>query len=240
MIGHRGASMLAPENTMTAFKLALEKGMQSIEFDVHMSKDNHCVVIHDENLKRTTGLKALVKDKTLAELKTLDAGVWKNIKYKDEKIPSLEELFEWSKSHSMLLNLEIKSDVNGAGTGLEEKVIELIKKYKFENRVVISSFNHYSLKLIHEKAPELELAAIFEGVLYEPWNYIKSIGATAMHCYWPVAMQSDYIDKAKENGIVVRAWTVNEENIIRELFSKGIDVISDDSDALKRIHQELF
>src|SRR5262245_25230788 len=109
IIGHRGASAHAPENTMAAFRLAVEARADGIEFDVRLSRDNVPVVIHDDNLKRTALLPGLVRNLSFSELKKLDVGRWFGPAYTNEPIPSLEEVLELMEPTSGLLYLEMKS-----------------------------------------------------------------------------------------------------------------------------------
>ncbi len=109
ILAHRGASAYAPENTMAAFKKAIEMNADGIELDVHLSKDGYIVIIHDERVDRTTDGKGEVKDFSLDELKKLDAGSWFSDEYKGEKIPTLEELLSLIKNTEIYLNIEIKA-----------------------------------------------------------------------------------------------------------------------------------
>ena len=141
---HRGASGYFPENTMLSFRKALELGATGIETDVQMSSDGVLLLIHDEDVTRTTNGSGLVKDFTNADLNNLDAGSWFSQNYKGEKIPTAEELIIFAKENNLLLNLELKNSVI-IYPGIEEKIIEMIFKYKYENKVILSSFNHYSM-----------------------------------------------------------------------------------------------
>nr|WP_263972611.1 glycerophosphodiester phosphodiesterase family protein [Thermoanaerobacterium thermosaccharolyticum] len=119
VIAHRGDSKNAPENTLSAFKRAVEVGSDGIEIDVQLCKDGHLVVIHDERVDRTTDGIGYVKDYTLSELKRLSAGIKFGKKFADEKIPTLPEVFELLKNEDVLLNIEIKSGIISY-TGIEE------------------------------------------------------------------------------------------------------------------------
>jgi glycerophosphoryl diester phosphodiesterase len=141
VIAHRGASGYAPENTVSAFKKAIMMKADMIEFDVHLTKDGKVVLMHDKTVDRTTDGKGKVKEMTLKELKKLDAGLWFDKKFKGEKIPTLEKVLKKFKG-KILFNIEIKSE------GTEEEIVRLIKKYKLEKDVMVSSFNHQFLKKI--------------------------------------------------------------------------------------------
>lgn len=109
IIAHRGSSALAPENTMAAFELAYEQGAEGIETDVHLTKDNIPVLIHDENVKRTTNSTGYIKDYTFDQLKQFDAGSWFSVKYAGSTIISLEEFLNWFQDKALCLNIELKN-----------------------------------------------------------------------------------------------------------------------------------
>lgn len=144
VIAHRGASAYAPENTMTAFEKAIELGAQGLELDVQLSSDGKLVVIHDEKLDRTSNAKGWVKDKTLDELKSLDFGSWFSKAFAGEKIPLLDEVMELISAWDGILNIEIKSGVV-IYPDIEQKVAAAISKFNMHDRIIVSSFNHYSL-----------------------------------------------------------------------------------------------
>ncbi|WP_290369680.1 glycerophosphodiester phosphodiesterase family protein, partial [Peribacillus simplex] len=142
IFAHRGSAGTHPENTMSAFKEAARVGADGIETDVQLSKDGEVVIIHDEKLDRTTNASGYVKDRTLMELKTLNASATHKGKLGKEKIPTLEELFIWLYDNQLFCNIELKNTLF-LYPGLEEKVIRLIRTYEMEERVILSSFNHY-------------------------------------------------------------------------------------------------
>ena len=140
--GHRGASGYAPENTLEAFRLAMEMGADGFELDVHMSKDGALVVIHDESVDRTTDGTGLVRDLTLAQLKTLDASCGMEA-YKGAKIPTLDEVFDLIRDTRHIVNVEVKTD-EWFYPQIEEKCLALAKEKGVEDRILYSSFNHYT------------------------------------------------------------------------------------------------
>ncbi|HHW48137.1 MAG TPA: glycerophosphodiester phosphodiesterase, partial [Clostridiaceae bacterium] len=160
VIAHRGAPKHAPENTIAAFRKALELGAEGIELDVHLSADGHLVVIHDEKVDRTSDGKGLVKEKTLEELKALDFGSWFSKEFKGETIPTLDEVLELLKSWTGIINIEIKGG-SVFYPNIEEKVVRKIEKLKIEEKIIISSFNHYSLVEIKKLNPKIKT-----GILY--------------------------------------------------------------------------
>ena len=143
-----------------SFNEAARVGAEGIELDVQLSKDGEVVIIHDEKLNRTTGATGFVKNKTLKELKTLNAASTFKGKVSKERIPTLEELLIWMHTNHLFCNIELKNTLF-LYPGIEEKVIRLVRAYDMEERIVISSFNHYSLVHCHQLAPEIETAPLY-------------------------------------------------------------------------------
>lgn len=239
IFGHRGSAETHPENTMVSFEAAYEAGADGVELDVQLSKDLVPVVIHDETVDRTTNGKGWVKDLTVAELKNLDAGSWFDPSCSGATIPILEEVLEWIASTPLLLNIELKSGVVRYPQ-IEERVLSLVKKYQLIDRVIISSFNHYSLVEIRQLDPTIETAILFMEGLYEPWNYAKSVGAKGLHCFLPVAVPELLIG-AKQAGTPVRPFTVNEDKHIAALIKNGVDaLITDCPEKAVKIRNEVI
>jgi glycerophosphoryl diester phosphodiesterase len=215
IFGHRGAAGTHPENTMISFQEVEKLGGDGIELDVQLTKDGEVVVIHDETLKRTTNGDGWVKDHTLKELRTLDAS-YKFPELGVCKIPTLDEVFNWALSNSLIINVELKNSFVPY-VGLEEKVIALIRKYHYGKRVVISSFNHPSLVHCHRLAADIELGVLYSEPLYEPWIYAKGIGAHSIHPQYRAATNL-IILLSQQNGVAVRPYTVNKQRDMKRLF----------------------
>lgn len=231
---HRGAAGQYPENTMLAFSKAIEFGATGIETDVQMTKDGQLVLIHDENVHRTTGVQGWVKDLTLAEIKELDAGSWYSSDFQGERIPTLVELLELAKDRDIILNLELKNGVV-IYPELEEKVIQVVRDYNMEQRIVISSFNHYSLAKCKQIAPEISTGILYMEGLYEPWNYAKTLGAHALHAY-KYAVLPEWVAMAGQEGIVYHPFTVNEPQEMERLLEAGVaGIITDYPEVLSEI-----
>ncbi|MFA7163177.1 MAG: glycerophosphodiester phosphodiesterase, partial [Eubacteriales bacterium] len=171
---HRGASAYAPENTGSAFTKAIEMGAGGIELDIHMSKDGHLMVIHDESLNRTSNGKGLVKDLSLDELKGLDFGSWFDGSFKGERILTLEECLDLLEGWDGILNVEVKSGPI-LYDGIEEKLVKVLSEYKMIDRTIVSSFNHYSLLAIKQLEPELKTGILYMAGLVEPWIYAQRL-----------------------------------------------------------------
>ncbi|GAA0346199.1 glycerophosphodiester phosphodiesterase [Bacillus carboniphilus] len=215
IIAHRGSSKVEPENTMPAFQQAYKDGADGIEIDVQLTKDGEIVVIHDEKVDRTTNGKGYVKDYSLKELQKLNA----NNKFPTihkVTIPTLIEILEWIVSNEMTLHIELKNGVVPYPE-LEEKVIQLIRLYGVENRVILSSFNHYSIVKCYRLAPEIETAPIYKSGIFMPWVYAQSIRAKGIHPHY-LAAPNELIEESMKNGIQVRPYTVNKEKDMKRLI----------------------
>ncbi|MFD3259868.1 glycerophosphodiester phosphodiesterase [Paenibacillus lentus] len=231
---HRGAAGHCPENTMIAFRRALELGANGIETDVQMTKDGHLVLIHNETLQHTTGSPEWVKDVTLAELSSKEAGSWFHEDFRGEKIPTLEQLLELVKPLDTIINLELKNGLVRY-PGLERKVIEMVRRFGLAERVIISSFNHYSLVECKQIAPEIRTGILYMEGLYEPWNYAKRIGADALHAF-QYAVIPELVAAASEHGMPYHPFTINEQSEMKALIQAGVaGIITDYPDRLAEL-----
>ncbi|WP_054956421.1 glycerophosphodiester phosphodiesterase [Paenibacillus dakarensis] len=231
---HRGASAVCPENTMAAFRKALEFGATGIETDVQMTKDGKLVLIHDEILKRTTDGQGFVKDHTWEELQQLDAGSWFHEQFRGERIPSLEQLLHLTKDQGTIINIELKNGIIQYAE-LEERVIAAVRSFGMEERVVISSFNHYSLVKCKSLAPEIRTGLLYMEGLYRPWEYAKTALADALHAN-KYAVLPEWVEEAKANGIVYHPFTVNDPEEMKKLIAANVaGIITDHPDLLHRL-----
>ncbi|RIX50728.1 glycerophosphodiester phosphodiesterase [Paenibacillus nanensis] len=231
---HRGASAYCPENTMASFRKALELGADGIETDVQRTKDGRLVLIHDESLKRTTGDDRLVKDVTYAELAALDAGSWFDTAFADERTPALEELLALVKDKGTIINLELKNGVVFY-PGIEEQLIEAVRAFDLSEQVIISSFNHYSLALCKQLAPEIKTGILYMEGLYRPWDYAATLYADALHAY-KYAVLPEWVAEAAAHGIAYHPFTVNDEAEMVRLLDYGVSgIITDYPDRLNAL-----
>ena len=222
ILGHRGASGTAPENTESAFKKALQGGADGVELDVHLTKDKELVVIHDERVDRTTNGTGYVKDLTLREIKKLDAGSYFSPQFAGERILTLEEALALTRS-SRLINIEIKNIIIKY-RDIEKEVISTIKKMNLEKKVICSSFNHYSIALIKQLSPEIKTGLLYVSTLYQPWIYAERIGADAIHPYY-CSVSTNIIKECHRNKIKVNVWTVDDRDMIKKMIKNQVDII---------------
>lgn len=236
IFGHRGYAALYPENTMISFKEALNAGADGIELDVQLSLDGELVVIHDPTVDRTTDGTGFVRELSLEELRKLNAANnSKTVEFAG--IPTLREVMEWLSGTNLLLNIELKNAIYPY-EGMEEKVIELIREFGLEDRVILSSFNHYSLVYCYRLAPDIETAPLYSDGLYMPWVYAESIRAKSIHPKFRAAPDG-IIKQCQEAGIAVRPYTVNRKGDMKRLFKAGCSAfITDDPDLAIQLRKD--
>ena len=229
---HRGASAYAPENTLEAFLLAAEQGADGVELDVQLTKDGEMVVVHDEEIDRVSDGSGFVKDYTLAELKNLNFNKT-HLEYQNVKIPTLREVYEALKPTGMTINVELKTGIFWY-KDLEKKVLELTKEMEMEDRVIYSSFNHYSIAKILELDPKASTGILYADIIYDVVNYAKKIGTGALHprseerrvgkeCR--SRQMADFLQQYVESDLAVHVWTVNDKAEIERLMEAGVDAV---------------
>jgi glycerophosphoryl diester phosphodiesterase len=219
---HRGASAHAPENTIASFQLAYEQGAPLIEFDVKLTADKQVVVIHDQTVDRTTNGKGNVKQLTLSTLKQLDAGSWFDEKYRGERIPTLDEVFE-SQGRQLCMNVEL-TNYSSPLDGLVDKVSGLVKKHGLENRVLFSSFFPTNLIRARKLLPDVSCGQLAlpggAGWWQRVWG--RLIDVQADHPYTS-DVTSDSVALAHKRDRLVHVWTVNDPTDMRRLCDLGVD-----------------
>jgi glycerophosphoryl diester phosphodiesterase len=236
VLAHRGASHYAPGNTLAAFKLALEMGADGFELDTMLSADNELVVIHDYSVDSTTDGTGLVRGKTLAELKALDAGGRFDPRFTGERIPTLEEVFTLA-GKATFVNLEIKT-ASPRGDGLEARLVALIRRFGLGEQLLISSFNPFALWRMRRLAPDLALAQLYAEDLPA---YLRDRWLTFL--YHPEALNpsfrmatEEHVRWAQSKGYRLYVWTVNDEPEMRRLAALGVDgIITNKPDVLRRL-----
>lgn len=231
VVGHRGASGTEPENTLGAFKRALELGANALELDVHCTRDGQMIVIHDETVNRTTNGNGNVADMTLQEIKSLRTE-------KGEAVPTLEEVLALVAGKATIF-IEIKSPGTDAVAPLIHKAVKE-GAFTYEQLPVIS-FNHPLLQTLKHNNPDIQTGASFD------WNdprgvkdkiqAAQAIGAQAINPYFGT-MEPELVSEAHHASLAVNVWTVNEHDDIRRMVQAGVDaVMSDFPDRVRRILQ---
>lgn len=239
IFAHRGSAGTHPENTMSAFLEAERVGADGIELDVQYTQDNELAVIHDHLVDRTTNSEGAVRSFTLKELQALDAGSWFSEAFKDERISSLDEVLDWVKQTSLILNVELKYAALDY-EDFEEEVVKAIENHDLVNQVVISSFNHPALKKVNTLNSNIECGILYGARLYEPWHYAKTLGARSLHPHKNVS-DPGMIRQAITNDITVRPYTINDKVELGQFIENGCSAIITDypERALKVLEQRL-
>lgn len=221
IFAHRGACGYEPENTMEAFALAVEQGADGIELDVQLTKDGKLVIFHDETIDRMCHGTGWVKDFTLEELRKYEVC---SPEGKKGRIPTLREVLELVKPGNLKVNIELKTGIYWY-PDIERLTVEEVKRQKMEERVIYSSFNHYSIQKLKEYAPEAETAYLYSDVILNVDEYAKKSGIQALHPALYHVLMADFLSEYKESGLKIRVWTVNEKEHIEALVREGADAI---------------
>jgi glycerophosphoryl diester phosphodiesterase len=233
VIAHRGFSGSAPENTLAAFRKAIEAGSDMIELDVRLSRDREAMVIHDETLDGTTTGKGKVVDLTLKELKQLDAGSWFNAQFSGERIPILREVLALSKGH-ILVNIELKTGSLGDNSILDlaGRSLHDVEEAGMADQVLFSSFDPAPLEWIRKKNSRVRVAFLYNKRWDDPQQVIGGRPFSVLTCRKSVLTQAN-ISRAKREGIRVCAYTLNTEEEIDPFLRWGVDgIITDHPDRL--------
>ena len=221
--GHRGASGHAPENTLPAFKMAADLGADGVELDIQQTKDGVIVVCHDETIDRTSSGAGWLKDFTFEELRRLDFSNG-NAAYEDVKIPTMEEVFYLLAPTGLTINIELKTGIIFY-ENIEEKILDLTKKMGWEDRVIYSSFNHYSVRKIKELDPGAKVGLLYgDGPIDMP-GYGRRLGADALHPAFYNLQYPDYMEDCRRYGLDVNVWTVNSTADLMQCREYGVNAV---------------
>ncbi|WP_188453724.1 glycerophosphodiester phosphodiesterase [Virgibacillus oceani] len=237
IIAHRGASKLAPENTMPAFRLAHELGSDGIETDVQLTKDNVPVLIHDEHVKRTTNGIGYIKDLTINQVKQLDAGSWFSKKYAGTSIITLEEFLHWIKPKPLYLNIELKNNKIDY-KNIETIVYEMVKHYQLLNRTTLSTFNPNSVKRINKLHSDIKVAFLTsrnKNLI----SYAQSLGANALHVKYRL-LNRLLVEQCQKANMKIRVYTLNRPSRILKSYALKCDGIFTDVPNIAQHYRKLF
>ena len=238
VIAHRGASGYAPENTMSAFRLAREMRAEMIELDIMLTADGVPVAFHDDDLAKTTDEEGAISLRTLAELRELEAGAWFAEEFDGEPIPTLDEVLEWA-SGRMSLNIEIKTEAWRASLeqSVEPRVVDAVRRHGMERHVLFSSFDYRVVARLKELAPEIPTAVLYEKTQSagrDPVRTVRDLGADAFNCSWR-ELTPEWLAGLKSAGIPVFVYTVNDPRRMRRLIEQGVaGIFSDYPDELSQ------
>ncbi len=239
IFAHRGASGYAPENTIPAFLLAIQQESDGIELDVQLTKDGEIVVIHDEKINRVSNGRGYVKDYTWKELQQFSFHN-RMPEYEQVKIPTLKEVLDCIKNTNLRVNIEFKTSVFWYPE-IEKKTMKLVQDFSLEDRVLYSSFNHYSIREVQRENPHAEVAYLYTDVYLQIEEYAKQTGVTALHPSIYHIYMEHFLENYKRNGLTVRVWTVNSEQDILEMLKKEVDgIFTNYPDRAKQLREQYY
>lgn len=218
VFAHRGYSGRAMENSMTAFRMAKDTNVDGIELDVHLTLDEEIVVIHDEQLDRTTTGTGWIGELSYAQISKHSILTLSN-----EIVPKISDVIELFLDTSVVINIELKNQYIRYPQ-LVGKLIKIIEYYGIENRIIVSSFYHPCLLDLKQQKSSWDIAFLIDCVLFEPWKYAKAVGIDQLHLHYS-AIDEHLLTSCRKNGVRVRAYTVNEEKEMLRLASMKIDAI---------------
>lgn len=244
IVAHRGASGLAPENTLPAIQKALDLKVDVIEIDLHLSADGQVVVIHDATVNRTTTGEGVVGEMTWAELAELDAGIYFDSEYANTRLPRLADVLELVNGQSIVL-IEIKQGQTGPYPGLAKKVIELVEAYQASAWIRIMSFENETLDVLRALAPDLTYMKLLVGQLPilpiymdREWHGSPVWGMEGMQGINPNSHFATrrFIRHVHDQGKQVFVWTVDDPDEMQDLVDKGVDgIITNRPDLAQRL-----
>ena len=239
LIAHRGASANAPENTLSAFRMAWKEGADGIEGDFYLTADGEVVCIHDDKTKRTANGNLPVKTSTLAQLRALDYGSWKDPKFRGEKIPLLSEVLDELPPGKWLF-LEIKDSPR-----IVKPIAEILaRKLPDKDRVILISFNKEVIKACREAMPEYQASLLSSLDKFSkkdaPESYLADLEWCGSHglCYKVSApVTREWLGKARGHDGILMAWTVDTRDAALRAAGFGTDFIGTNRPA--RLRSEL-
>ncbi len=230
VVAHRGASGYAPENTLSAMKKAIEMNAEMSELDVQETADGEIILLHDNTLKKTTGVDGNIWEINYADLKGLDAGSWFSEEYKNEPIPTMQEVIDLVKG-KMKINIELKA--NGHEKMLAERTLKIVEANNFIDQVVFTSFKFAEADRIRELNPKAKVGYIFGRLPEDVDVFTADVDLLSVNIR---TVNSEFMKKAKENGKEVAVWTVNKPEDMKRMIGLGVDqIITNYPDVLNKV-----
>ncbi len=227
VIAHRGFSDAAPENSMAAFRRAIDAGVDMIELDVRLSADDEFVVFHDKRLERTSAGRGLVMRFDSRDLRRIDNGSWYSHRFSRERIPLLRDVLPLTR-HGALLNIEIKPDVESAnGTPVEALLLDLLRSARATHRVMVSSFNHAMMKSLKRLDGGLVTGIIYNPIknFRRPPSQLAAITGAEIFICSKYQFTRDVAEEAHRSGIAVCVYGSKSPRDIRRQIHLGADGI---------------
>jgi len=239
VVAHRGGSNLAPENTLAAFRKAMELGVDMIEIDVAQTLDSVVVVLHDDRVDRTSNGAGSIDSLSYEQVKTLDAGSWFSEQYKNEHIPTLDEVLKQVNGQAILL-IEIKGG-SEQFPGIERRTVEAVKEFNAVPWTIVQSFNEKAVERVKILDPEIKTYYLLGGNYREYYREFRNAsgkspppayGYDGLGVYYKL-LTAAAIDSIRHGGLEVFTWTVNDVSDMSEMIKAGVDgIITDSPDIL--------
>ncbi len=211
VVGHRGAAGVEPENTIRGFRYAVELGVDYCECDVHLTKDNRLIVMHDETVDRTTNGTGAIRDLSFAEIRSLDAG-------KGEQVPTLDEVLEVLRDKVILL-IELK------GAGVEEQAVQIVKEMQMDSQVMFTCFHLDRIRKVKSLDSSLKVGAIFGNPPEDASQQALDAGASGIGIHYK-NLCKEMVEDAHRHGLDVRAWNPDTVPEMQAMIELGVDGVS--------------
>jgi glycerophosphoryl diester phosphodiesterase len=232
-VAHRGASRYAPENTLAAFRRALEDGAPAVECDVRRTRDGHLVVIHDPTVDRTTDGRGAVGAFTLDALRRLDAGRWFAPEWAGERVPLFDDVLELVRGRA-LIKVEIKNDPIPAD-GIARQVVDAVRRHRMQEEAFIMSFDHQVTRAVSSADPQIATGILYAARLVDPVSAARAADADGLCVHWGY-LDREVVAQARGAGLGIFVWTVDDEEVFRSCLALGVDgVTSNDTRLLARM-----
>jgi glycerophosphoryl diester phosphodiesterase len=225
--GHRGAYHFAPENTLTGFQIAADMGADGVELDIQLTKDGEAVVIHDETIDRVSSGRGRVIDYTLSELKKFNFNKRGITPPMFMEIPTLSETLALLAPTGMKVNIELKTGVVFY-EGIEEKALSVAGRFGMGNRIIWSSFNHFSVQNIKRLDPSAQTALLSGGQIFVTGEQCEKTGAYALHPHIKQLLYPGLAKECRDRGIKIHVWGVNEPKHFGLALDAGVDAVITD------------
>ena len=236
IIAHRGASGHAPENTLVAFQRAVELGAGFIETDLHLTRDARFVAIHDPTLERTTNGHGPVKDRTLADLRQLDAGMWFDRQFMGAQIPTLEEVLKFARQNDVIFYLEIKYD---GAWGMHHSLVAALQNSENAAHTIAISFDPETLRALRQIDPGVMMGLLVDRGGPDLVKTAVDAGARQLCLRWDL-VNPEIVERAHRADLQVVTWTVNDAGEMRNLIEAGVDgIMTDLPDRLRAVVEDM-
>lgn len=216
-----------------AFEKADEVGVDGIELDIQFTKDHEIVIIHDSTVNRTTNGKGYVKDLTLNEVRELNAA--QGYAGTTEKIPTLKEYLSWVRDKDLVTNIELKTNIFEY-PGIEQKALDLVKTHNLEEKIIFSSFNHYSIQRVKALAPEIKCGLLCSDWIVDFGKYVAALNVECVHPAFYMLQNNNVLQDFFDHDLEINTWTVNDEDHMKQLIDDGVtSIITNFPEKLKTV-----